>query len=252
MWRRSCLNRFPRRRPTEIPSTLMLPDWMGTKPLIARKRVVLPAPLGPRMATFSPRSRQRETPFNTGGEFLERTTTRSWMFSNGNTRSPGNAGIENPISKHFQLFGNPSDRGVFFVIGPHKTLAAQDLQDLVVLPFFKAQERLRKLLLQFFAYVFARHPNVIHKRLGSVEDPHFGLVELALCDHRIIDGFIQRARVHGSRLNCLGSSRMAAGITNSEVVIHVDSCLLQFQKGNQMAAGGIDVPEGKLFALEIG
>src|SRR5215467_4278106 len=117
-----------------MSSTLMLPERMGTNPLMARKRVVLPAPLGPRIATFSPRSRESETPFNTGGEFFERTTTRSWISRTGTVISPGNAGIQFRCSKHFQLFTNFSDQLVLIVAGPHKALPAQDCQYLIVPP----------------------------------------------------------------------------------------------------------------------
>src|SRR5262249_7946902 len=154
---------------TGMSSTVMLPEWMGTKPLMARKRVVLPAPLGPRMATFSPRSRESEMPFKTGGEFFERTTTRSWIFRTGTVHSPGNAGIHFRCSKHLQLFGDFPDQIVLVVADPDKILAAQDGQDLVIPSLFEIGEGCSELFLSLFTYVLPRYPYVIHERLGGVE-----------------------------------------------------------------------------------
>src|SRR5262249_36832625 len=154
MCRRNCRSRLPRNPWTETPSTLMLPDSMGTKPLMARKRVVLPAPLGPTIATFSPRPTESDTPLKTGGVLLERTTVRSVMFSTGNVHSPCNAGIEFTISKHFQFFRNLSDHAVVFIVGADKTPAAQNLQDLIVPAFLQADEGLSKPFSLFSRGVF--------------------------------------------------------------------------------------------------
>src|SRR5260370_22085074 len=149
-----------------MPSTVMLPERMGTKPLMVRNRVVLPAPLGPRTATFSPRSTEIDTPFKTGGDFLERTTTRSVIFSTGKAHSPCDAGTRNTVSKHLQFFRHLPEQGVFVIVGANKALAAQDLQDLIVLSFLQSGKGFNKLFMFILAHVFARHPNVIHEGQG--------------------------------------------------------------------------------------
>src|SRR5260370_26391194 len=95
---------------------MMFPDCMGTKPLMARKRVVLPAPLGPRTATFSPRSTERDTPRKTGGALLERTTTRSLMLSTGNVHYTCTAGIAFALSKHFQFVRDLSHSAIPIIL----------------------------------------------------------------------------------------------------------------------------------------
>src|SRR5262249_26323145 len=241
MRRRNSRSPLPRKPWTETPSTLMVPEWMATKPLMARKRVVLPAPLGPRMATFSPRSTESDTSFKTGGVFLERTTVKSVMCSTGNVHSPCNAGIEFTISKHFQFFRNLSDRAVPFVVRANKALAAQNLQDLIVPACLQADEGLNELFPLFRRRVFSCHPNVIDKRFRRVEDAHLCLIEFTFSDHGVVNRFIEGAGVYGSRFHGLSCGRMTAAVTELQVCVHVDSGSFQFHVRHQVAAGGVDV-----------
>src|SRR5215472_3212493 len=252
MSRRSCRSRLPRRPWTETPSTLMPPDWMGTKPLMARKSVVLPAPLGPTMATFSPRSTESDTPLKTGGVLLERTTVRSVMFSTGNVHSPCNAGIEFTISKHFQFFRNLADCAVVFVVGADKALAAQNLQDIIVPAFLHADEGLNKPLPLFRRGFFSSHPNVIDKRFRRVEDTHFCLIEFTFSDHGVVNRFIEGACIYGSRFHGFSSGRMTAAVTELQVRVHVDSGSFQFHVRHEVAAGGVDVAKREGFPLQVG
>ena len=47
------------------PSSTTSPRCTGMRPMMARSRVVLPAPLGPMMAVSWPRGKSRDTPHNT-------------------------------------------------------------------------------------------------------------------------------------------------------------------------------------------
>src|SRR5262249_39051835 len=186
-----------------------------------RKRVVLPAPLGPRIATFSPRSTESETPFNTGGPVRVRTTTRSAMFSTATIISPCDAGIDIAVSKHFQLFCHEPKHSVFLIGGTNEALTAENLEDCVVPPFLEPGKGQDEVFTLILTNVLARHPYVIDKRFRNVEHAKLVFIELAFGDHGVVNGFVERARIHSARFNRLGGGRMTAGITKLQVLVNI-------------------------------
>src|SRR6476646_5796640 len=168
IWERKFRSRRPRKPPTSTPSTEILPERIGRNPLIVRNRVVLPAPLGPRMAIFSPRCTLREIRFSTRGLLWSRRTTRSRISSMGIMEKPGlplNEGYGRCNLKHLQVLGNQPQNRIFLVAGSNKIRAAENLEDLVVLTLFKIGESLSKLFLRNLINVLAGNPYIIHKGL---------------------------------------------------------------------------------------
>ena len=55
--------RWAFQRETSVPRKTTRPPALGTRPVMARRVEVLPAPFGPMMATTSPSATSREIPF---------------------------------------------------------------------------------------------------------------------------------------------------------------------------------------------
>src|SRR6185312_13162677 len=58
-------DRLVLRSPTEIPATVMVPSWNGSRPLTHLIRVDLPDPEGPHTTTTSPLATSVEQPLST-------------------------------------------------------------------------------------------------------------------------------------------------------------------------------------------
>src|SRR5215469_17727259 len=196
MRQRNFRKRLPRKPFTSIPSTVMLPDRMGRNPLIARKRLVLPAPLGPTMASFSPRRTLRDISLSTGAALWVRETTRSRISSIGGTTNQlvSKKAAKPAVSvklEQLQFLGNQAQNRIFLIIGPDKILTPENSENVIILAFSKVGESLRELFLRGLINVFAGHPYIVHEGLRGIEDTHLGGVEFAFRHHGVVHSFVQ-------------------------------------------------------------
>src|SRR4029077_16103292 len=149
------------------------------------------------------------------------------------------------VLKHLQVLGNQPQNRIFLIVSSNKILAAENLEDLVVLTLSKIGESLRKLVLRDLINVLARYPYIIHEGLRHVEDTHLVGIELAFRYHCVIDRLVQSAGVDRPRFARLGCGGMTACIAIFQSAIWIYTRLTHLQIRHQMTACGIDVAKSK-------
>src|SRR5579883_12122 len=132
-----------------------------------------------------------------------------------------------------------------------KARTAQDRENLGVPLRIERQEGFGKFLACLLAGAFARNPHIVDERRRGVEHAQLGAVELALRQHRAIDGLVYGPGIHGPGLDRFGGCRMAPRVAEAEIGAGRYAALFQRGIGHEMAARRIYVAEREGLASQI-